>query len=69
MVSLMAFGFPGRFNMSALPRNPAVCLDSTAVGTTLRHRSTLGTAKLSDVDVWSVAYPSIVLIGFLIALP
>ena len=40
IVSRMAFGFPGKFNMSALPRKPDVCLDSTAVGTTLRHHST-----------------------------
>ena len=37
MVSRMAFGFPGRLSISALPRSPAVCLDSTAVGTTLPH--------------------------------
>ena len=44
IVSRIAFGFPGRFKMSALPRKPAVCLDSTAVGTTLhqaQHGKTL----------------------------
>ncbi len=47
IVSRMAFGFPGRFKMRALPRKPAVCLDSTAVGTTLRqaqHDQTLSEA-------------------------
>ena len=36
IVSRIAFGFPGRLSISVSPRNPAVCLDSTAVGTTLR---------------------------------
>ena len=35
MVSLMDFGLPGRLMINDLPLNPAVCLDSTAVGTYL----------------------------------
>lgn len=38
IVSRIAFGFPGRFMMSALPRSPAVCRDSTAVGTYLHWK-------------------------------
>ena len=36
IVSLIAFGFPGKFIMSVLPLNPAVWRESTAVGTCLR---------------------------------
>ena len=35
IVSLIAFGFPGKFIMSVLPLNPAVWRESTAVGTCL----------------------------------
>jgi hypothetical protein len=35
MVSRMALGLPGRLRMSDLPRRPAVCRESTAVGTCL----------------------------------
>lgn len=44
MVSRIDFGFPGRLRMRDFPRSPAVCLDSTAVGTyllELRHVSML----------------------------
>lgn len=36
IVSLIAFGFPGKFIMSVLPLKPAVWRESTAVGTCLR---------------------------------
>ena len=35
IVSRIAFGFPGKFMIRVLPRNPAVCRESTAVGTCL----------------------------------
>lgn len=38
MVSLIAFGFPGRFKIRHFPLRPAVCLDKTAVGTKLQSK-------------------------------
>lgn len=50
MVSRMALGLPGRFRIRALPRRPAVCLESTAVGTWRRD-----TARICS------PYPGIIL--------
>ena len=36
IVSRIAFGFPGKFMIKLLPLSPAVCRESTAVGTCLR---------------------------------
>ena len=36
IVSRIAFGFPGKFMIKLFPLNPAVCRESTAVGTCLR---------------------------------
>lgn len=46
IVSLMALGLPGRLSMRDFPRNPAVCLDKTAVGTCLHHATRALTQKV-----------------------
>ena len=52
IVSLIAFGFPGRFRISALPLRPAVCRDNTAVGTYLQidHGHAITQYALASTD-------------------
>lgn len=50
IVSRIAFGFPGRFIIKLFPLNPAVCRESTAVGTCLHDGQSIQLAGMSDRD-------------------
>ncbi len=65
MVSRIALGLPGRFRMSVLPRRPAVCRDSTAVGTCLPVPGPLSLRALpTHCITGEIPLPSVLTPGF-----